>query len=109
MNRLRRDQAALHYVLAGHRKLLFFPTVHVHNGRVEPSASFDHMLYCQDVDEIERARWCGSLRPRSRWEESRGPLGEVLDSDRVDGIVLTDRPCYRISITGSYANVDVPI
>src|SRR5678816_3478262 len=26
---------------------IFFPTVHVHHGQVEPEANFDHMLYCQ--------------------------------------------------------------
>ena len=88
---------------------LFFPTVHVHNGQVELSASFDHMLYCQDVPEFRRERWCRSFQPRSNWQESSVPLSEVFDSDPVAGIVLTDRPCHRISITGSYANVDVVI
>ncbi len=32
---------------------LFFPTVHVHDGVVHPSARFDHTLYCQ-LDEDER-------------------------------------------------------
>jgi hypothetical protein len=26
---------------------LFFPTVHIHDGRVHETATFDHVLYCQ--------------------------------------------------------------
>src|ERR1700722_18340848 len=28
-------------------RILFFPTVHVHDGKVHDKAHFDHMLYCQ--------------------------------------------------------------
>jgi hypothetical protein len=40
---------------------LFFPTVHVHDGEVHPTAEFDHALYCQ----TERA-----LEPFMQWERS---------------------------------------
>ena len=88
---------------------LFFPTVHVHNGRVEPRATFDHMLYCQDVDDMRRARWCESFQSSSPWEESSVSLSEVFDANRAEGIVRPDRPCHRVPITGLYANIDVVI
>jgi hypothetical protein len=88
---------------------LFFPTVHVHNGRVEPQATFDHVLYCQDVDETRRNRWYESFQPGSPWEQSSVALDEVFDADRAEGIIRPDRPCHRVPITGSYANIDVVI
>src|SRR6185503_10226486 len=30
-----------------HRDRLFFPTLHLHHGRLEKEAHFDHTLYCQ--------------------------------------------------------------
>jgi hypothetical protein len=88
---------------------LFCPTVHVHNGRVEPWATFDHQLYCQDVDETRLDRWCGSFQSKSPWKQSSVALSEVLDADRAGGIARLDRPCHRVPISGSYANVDVVI
>ena len=41
---------------------LFFPTVHVHDGEVHPTADFDHQLYCQ----LDRA-----LEPLMDWERSK--------------------------------------
>ena len=42
---------------------LFFPTVHIHDGKVHDQAGFDHVLYCQGVDT--RMRWRESpSRPR---------------------------------------------
>ena len=32
---------------------LFFPTIHIHAGRVDPSARFDHTLYCQGLDGVK--------------------------------------------------------
>jgi hypothetical protein len=32
---------------------LFFPTVHVHDGRVHPTAEFDHELFCQTEPALE--------------------------------------------------------
>ena len=49
---------------------LFFPAVHVHNGRVEPWATFDHRLYCQDVEDIRLDRWYWSFHSEFRWEQS---------------------------------------
>ncbi len=88
---------------------LFFPTVHVHNGRVEPWATFDHQLYCQDVDEMRLDRWYWSFQSRSRWEQSSVALSEVIAADRAEGIVRPDRPCHRVPIIGSYPNVDVVV
>ena len=70
---------------------------------------FDHVLYCQDVDETRRNRWYESFQPGSPWEQSSVALDEVFDADRAEGIIRPDRPCLRVPITGSYANIDVVI
>ena len=88
---------------------LFFPTVHVHNGRVEPWATFDHQLYCQDVDEMRLDRWYWSFHSAFRWEQSSVALEEVIVADHTAGIVRPDLPCHRVAITGSYPNADVVV
>lgn len=46
---------------------LFFPTVHVHDGLVHPTAHFDHELFCQVEPELESlVDW-----PRSAWTTER--------------------------------------
>jgi hypothetical protein len=88
---------------------LFFPTVHVHNGRIEPWAAFDHRLYCQDADESRLDRWYWSFHSEFRWEQSSVALSEVMVADRAEGTVRPDRPCHRVAIRGSYANADVVV
>jgi hypothetical protein len=93
---------------------LFFPTVHVHNGRFEPRATFDHLLFCQDVDRMRLDRWNRSSQfefpdhPLYRWITSPWELGEVI-ADRARGIVRADLRCHTFHIRGSYPNVDVVI
>ena len=93
---------------------LFFPTVHVHNGRFEPRATFDHLPFCQDVDRMRLDRWNRSSQfefpdhPLYRWITSPWELGEVI-ADRARGIVRADLRCHTFHIRGSYPNVDVVI
>lgn len=88
---------------------LFFPTVHVHQERVESSATFDHFLYCQDVDEVRLENWFWSFHSQDRWQRSNVELNKVLAADRSRGLVLLDRPCYRVPLSGAYPNVDVVV
>jgi hypothetical protein len=87
---------------------LFFPTVHVHQGVVEPWARFDHWLYCQEVDPAVLERWYWAFHSARRWEASPEPLGAVV-VERVAGIVRPDRPCHRVALHGAYPNRDVLI
>jgi len=87
---------------------VFFPTVHVHHGSVEPWAIFDHWLYCQDVDEARLDRWCWSFQSERRWNTSPVALSEVI-VERVGDIVRPDLPCHRVALRGSYPNKDVVI
>ena len=72
---------------------LFFPTVHVHDGTVRSRASFDHVLYCQTQLALPD------------WEESK-PAGEIVDTEKAQGVVVGHRRCYRLSLWGEMENRD---
>jgi len=75
---------------------LFFPTVHIHDGKVHDRASFDHALYCQDADTA------------TRWEESPRPAEFFLTKlDQVKGVVDPKGHVYRRQMAGTYKNEDV--
>jgi hypothetical protein len=78
--------------------LLYFPTVHIHDRKVHPSARFDHMLYCQEGPETD-----GALEG---WEESDGPASQFMAADRTQDIVLPFRPCWRRPLEGRLENTD---
>src|SRR5262249_49518570 len=84
---------------------LFFPTVHVHNGRFEPRANFHHLLFCQDVAKARLDHWNRSFGsevpgdPFFWWTTSPSKLGEVM-ADRTRGIVRADPPFHRVHIEG---------
>lgn len=72
---------------------LFFPTVHIHDGAVHPTAHFDHALYCQ-----------GDAEPG--WRESTGAARTFVDVARAKGIVDGAAPAYLRELHGTHANVD---
>lgn len=76
-------------------KRLFFPTVHIHDGKVHERAKFDHALYCQDVE----TRW---------WEETPRPAEMFLTKlDQAKGVVNPKGHVYRKHMVGTYKNEDV--
>jgi hypothetical protein len=78
---------------------LFFPTVHIHDGKVHNRAKFDHTLYCQPHGEQH-------LALGSKWEESTGHARRFMKSDKGKGILEPDQHCYRRELHGSLRNVD---
>jgi hypothetical protein len=79
---------------------LFFPTVHVHDGSVEPKALFHHSLYCQSEDP--GAGW----RP-SALEGEPFPASEFINIDRSIGLLLPDQVVFERSVVGSHPNRDL--
>jgi hypothetical protein len=79
--------------------LLFFPTVHIHDGAVHLVAEFDHSLYCQHaslaVDELQ-GHWHTSERADS-----------FMDVERACGLIDGSRPVYRMDLKGLRDNGDV--
>jgi len=78
---------------------LFFPTVHVHDGSLEPEALFNHSLYCQ------------SEYPGSSWQASALEGEPLLASDFINidsskGLLLPDQVVFKRPVVGSYPNED---
>jgi hypothetical protein len=76
---------------------VFFPTVHVHDGVVHPTARFDHELYCQ----LERSP---SPSPFT-WDASRNPPGS-WSVQRSAGVLDERQTCFRLRILGEHPNQD---
>jgi hypothetical protein len=77
---------------------LFFPTVHIHDGKVHPMAGFDHSLYCQTN---------GETLPMTDWRESFGLAQQFMKVDRAKGLVDGDSHCHKRTIRGLQKNEDV--
>jgi hypothetical protein len=77
---------------------LFFPTVHIHDGKVHPKANFDHALYCQ-LGEQERPQML-------HWRESPQPARNFIKTDLAKGIITPDAHCYQRKLRGSLRNTD---
>jgi len=78
--------------------VLFFPTVHIHDGKVHSKADFDHALFCQPTHE-ERPVTQG-------WKESRGHPTSFMQLQKTKGIVVADQHCYKKEMRGLLANKD---
>jgi hypothetical protein len=79
------------------KKRLFFPTVHIHDGKVHETAMFDHVLYCQvSAGEDVLA-----------WSESPGLAGNFVNVDKSVGIVVKDAHVYQRIIRGRNKNQDM--
>jgi hypothetical protein len=78
---------------------LFFPTVHVHDGKVHGRAHFDHALYCQPSDD-------GHPTVQD-WQESSGHPRSFMQVEKTKGIVLSDQHCYKKEMRGTFKNQDV--
>jgi hypothetical protein len=74
---------------------LFFPTVHIHDGKIHKTANFDHELYCQSSGEDTKD-----------WTESPQPAGFFLKTAKTAGMVEKDAHVYRRFIRGRKTNED---
>jgi hypothetical protein len=72
---------------------VFFPTVHIHDGKVHDKEHFDHRLYLQ--------------APGSDWEGAYYAPEEKVKVAQTQGIVQAGVPIFRQSMEGMLANQDV--
>ncbi|MBK7997653.1 MAG: hypothetical protein IPK15_02670 [Verrucomicrobia bacterium] len=77
---------------------LFFPTVHIHDGKVHKKAEFDHALYCQrgDTDQFTLLDWDESVRP----------VGLYMQTSKAGPLLDATEHCYRRRLTGTLPNED---
>ena len=80
-------------------KRLFFPTVHIHDGKVHPEAEFDHALYCQAT--------AGETLSMTEWVESFVLASQFLKVDKTAGIVDGESHCHVRTIRGKRKNEDI--
>lgn len=81
------------------RTRLFFPTIHVHDGKVHPTADFDHILFCQAGD--------GERLGIRDWETSPLPARAFADDERAKGVLDPNRPVHRLLVKGPRKNEDI--
>jgi hypothetical protein len=82
-------------------KRLFFPTVHIHDGKVHPEAEFDHILYCQATG--------GEKLPMNEWVESLIVASQFLKVDKADGIVDGASHVHVRAVRGKRKNEDIVV
>jgi hypothetical protein len=81
------------------RERLFFPTVHMHKGRFERHARFDHQLYCQPEPAMN---W-----HLAGWQDSRFTTSEFVQCAAGRALLDLDFPCWRKRLDGYLKNEDI--
>lgn len=79
------------------KKKLFFPTVHIHDGKIHKTAMFDHDLYCQPTIGEDLLKWT----------ESAGLAATYMKKlDKASGMVEKDGHLYHLRMRGRLKNED---
>lgn len=86
---------AFEFPRADVKKGLFFPTVHIHDGKIHDKAEFDHALYCQTT-----------MEDISEWAESPGHPGSFMKVKECKGIVFENAHVYLKLMKGKLKNQD---
>ncbi len=76
---------------------VFFPTVHIHDGKVHDTAAFDHVLYLQASPDG---------RPPRGWTESATPAGMFMNLKKTQDLVDGEQHVYRRELRGRLKNAD---
>ncbi len=77
---------------------LFFPTVHIHDGKVHETEEFDHTLYAQ--------AWTNAVIKGPNWEESALNAGPFVKMRAVSDLVWGGGHLYKLDIRGKSKNED---
>ncbi|MCB1207757.1 MAG: hypothetical protein KDK97_00455 [Verrucomicrobiales bacterium] len=81
-------------------KKLFFPTLHIHDGKVHDKEAFDHVLYFQG-DRAEAAH--------GGWVESPALAVTKVKCGLTHDMVRPERHVYRQTMRGTFQNGDVVV
>ena len=82
-----------------HPEQLFFPTVHIHDGKVHPEEDFDHALYCQ----VQRL----GVFPMQGWQESEDPAARFTKPELAAKLIEPNGHVYRRRMIGKIKNEDI--
>ena len=101
--KLRKGRAVIHPMAftfpSAMPERLFFPTVHIHDGKVHPQADFDHVLYAQTL--------IGYPPPVHRWAESQRLAAPTIKIGLAHGLFAADQHVFGLTLKGKMRNVDV--
>ena len=102
VQRIRNAAASVpHSVMATTPDQLFFPTVHIHDGKVHPRERFDHSLFLQaDVEED---------KPLRGWMESPKLASAFMNVKKSKELVTAKEHCYWRRVRGMRANTDITV
>lgn len=78
---------------------IFFPTVHIHDGKVHEKEEFDHSLYAQ--------AWKNAVIKGRLWEESEKNAGQFVNLEKAKDLVWGGGHLYKRNIIGVEKNEDV--
>ena len=78
---------------------IFFPTIHIHDGHVEPLAKFDHALFFQS----------DSIKPDETWRTTSQSAEAYLDVEKSRGTIDGQLPIHMRLLKGKLANEDTLI
>lgn len=82
-----------------HPDKLFFPTVHIHDGKVHQEEEFDHALYCQVVRT--------GLFVMTRWDESDALAKAFTKPEKSEQLIVPDAHVHHRSLAGKMKNEDI--
>jgi hypothetical protein len=92
---------------------LFFPTVHIHDGRVHEFAYFHHQLFCQwsyrAGGRLGVPMGRGLRVPDVGWSSSTDRAGSFVAAEKARGLLDADALVYHRRILGRTTNRDVSI
>ncbi len=77
---------------------IFFPTVHIHDGKVHEMEDFDHTLYAQ--------AWKTAVIKGPHWEESEKNSGQFVNLAKTKDLVWGGGHLYKRNIIGQARNED---
>jgi hypothetical protein len=80
---------------------LFFPTLHIHDGKVHETVGFDHALFAQNRE--------GERLEIQDWRESDQPASAFVKIAKARGVVDGERHVYLREIRGPRKNEDVVV
>ncbi len=89
---------------------IFFPTVHIHDGKVHEQESFDHTLYLQNprFDEVVGDYVDSYVKDsRTGFVRSKETADKFCKTVKTKGMVSPDHLVHRIKMVGTFTNKDV--
>lgn len=81
------------------RGKIYFPTVHIHDGKVHDMEEFDHDLYAQ--------AWQTAVIKGTDWEESEKNAGQFVKMKKSADLVWGGGHLYRKTMVGKFKNEDI--